>query len=111
MVNNFNSGFKEDLPSFCTSTMTSYMQVVYRDVDPSIPNKGGIRKKTWDEFVRRIFRFWKVNVIILQSQNNKEEFKQFIPVYIEALKNEHSVFVFVWGEGGGSSRTKFYQKK
>lgn len=57
----------------------------------------------------------KCNVIILQNQNNKEEFKQFIPVYIEALKNEHSVFVFVWGEGGGAvvglnyiKRNKYY---
>lgn len=54
MVNDFNSGFKEDLPSFCTSTMTSYMQVGYRNVDPSNPYKGGIRKKTCDEIVRRI---------------------------------------------------------
>lgn len=49
MVNNFNSGFKEGLPSFCTNRMTnrmtSYMQVVYRDVDPSIPNKDGNRKE------------------------------------------------------------------
>lgn len=45
MVNNFNSGFKEGLPSFCTNRMTSYMQVVYRDVDPSIPNKDGTRKE------------------------------------------------------------------
>lgn len=57
MVNNLNSGFKEYLPSLCTSTMTSYMQVVYRDVDPSIPYKGGIRKKTWDGIVRRILDF------------------------------------------------------
>lgn len=46
MVNNFNSGFKEHLPSFRTSTMTAYMQVGYRNVDPSNPYKGGIRKKT-----------------------------------------------------------------
>lgn len=63
MVNNFNSGFKEHLPSFRTSTMTAYMQVGYRNVDPSNPYKGGIRKKTWDEIVRRIFRLWKVNVM------------------------------------------------
>lgn len=77
------------------------MQVGNRDVDPSNPYKGGIRKKTWDEIVRRIvrlivrriFRLWKVNAIIPQNQNNKEESKQFIIVQIEALKNEHSVFV------------------
>lgn len=57
MVNNFNSWFKEGLPSFCTNRMTSYMQVVYTDVDPSIPYKGGIRKKTWDDIVRRILDF------------------------------------------------------
>lgn len=57
MVNNYNSLSKEDLPSFCTNTMTSYMQVGYRDVDPSIPYKGGIRKKTWDDIVRRILDF------------------------------------------------------
>lgn len=57
MVNNFNSGFKEHLPLFCTSTMTAYMQVGYRNVDPSNPYKGGIRKKTWDEIVRRILDF------------------------------------------------------
>lgn len=57
MVNNFNSLFKDDLPSFCTSTMTSYMQVGYTDVDPCNPYKGGTRKKTWDEIVRRILDF------------------------------------------------------
>lgn len=55
MVNNVNSWFREGLPSFCTSTMTSYMQVGYRNVDPSVPYKDGIRKKTCDEIVRRIF--------------------------------------------------------
>lgn len=93
MVNNFISGFKEHLPLFCPSTMTAYMQVGYRNVDPSNPYKGGIRKKTWDEIVRRIFSLWKVNAIIPQNQNNKKESKQCIIVQIEALKNEHSVFV------------------
>lgn len=33
------------------------MQVGYRNVDPSNPYKDGIRKKTWDEIVRRILDF------------------------------------------------------
>lgn len=33
------------------------MQVLYTDVDPSVPYKDGTRKKTWDEIVRRILDF------------------------------------------------------